>query len=399
MNGNSLNHTALLSATVGGLTAASMLLAIPAGGISSLCLLAVLITKRPVLALAVWGGVYVPVSGLWVFPAFVGPFEYILGGLGLSIAGVIFYGGAGFISWFALRRLPVLILPTALLLAEVTAAHLGLVMAPIGLFAVDSALGAMLSMVTVYGATAFFGFAASILPRLIARPFPVMFGAMMVIGLLPAPSRPEYNGPPIFGVSHRPDALLKWSSPAYAAEMLDTLTTLSVGTAGAGLTVWPENAITSTFDLNEAVASLDPNLFPLLFGITRFERAGSPELRNSAVLVTAEGVQVSDKERLVPVIETGVPFLDHSDLHTGPRKILFLDDGTKVLPLICYEAAFILPRSDLSSHLDVIIILAAESGFAEDLAASIMRRHARARELETGIRVDRVSDIGSEFAH
>ena len=170
---------------------------------------------------------------------------------------------------------------------------------------------------------------------------------------------------------------------------------LAIDTAGAGLTVWPENAVTNTFDLDEAMASLDPDLFPLLFGMTRFEQVGSPELRNSAVLVTAEGVQVSDKVRLVPVIESGVPFLDRSDLHTGPRKILFLDDGTKVLPLICYEAAFVLTGFDLASHPDVIIILAAESGFAEGLAASIMRRHARARELETGIRVDRVSDAAT----
>ena len=392
MSGNSLKHTALLSAAVGGLTAASMLLAIPAGGISSLCLLAVLITKRPVLALAVWGAVYVPVSGLWVFPAFEGSVEYILSGIGLSIAGFLFFGCAGLVSWFALRRAPVLVLPAALLMAEVTAAHLGLVMAPIGLFAVDSALGAMLSLISVYGASAFFGLAASILPRLIARPFPVMFGSMMIIGLLPAPSRPEYNGPPIFGISHRPDSILKWSSPAYAFEMLDTLTVLSADTADAGLTVWPENAITSTFNLDAAIASLDPGLLPLLFGMTRFEHTGSPELRNSAVLVTAGGVQVSDKERLVPVIETGVPFFDYSDLGVGTRDMLLLDDGTKILPLICYEAAFMLTGSDLANHPDVIIILAAESGFVEGLAASIMRRHAKARELETGIRVERVSD-------
>ena len=114
---------------------------------------------------------------------------------------------------------------------------------------------------------------------------------------------------------------------------------------------------------------------------------------------TSEGVQVSDKERLVPVIETGMPFLDYSDLGVGQRKVFLLDDGTKVLPLICYEAAFMVTGSDLAGHSDVIIILAAEAGFAEGLAASIMRRHARARDLETGIRVDRVSDIGSKFAH
>ena len=181
--------------------------------------------------------------------------------------------------------------------------------------------------------------------------------------------------------------------------MLDTLTTLSIDTAGAGLTAWPENAITSTFDLDEAVAPLDHDLFPLLFVMTRFAQSGPPELRNSAVLVTTEGVQVSDKELLVPMIETGMPFLDKSDLGVGSRKMLLLNDGTKILPLICYEAAFLITASELTIHPDVIIILAAEAGFAEGLATSIMRRHARARELETGIRVDRVSDIGSEFAY
>jgi len=399
VNVNSSFQTALYSAAVGGITAASMLLAIPAGGISSLCLLAILITQRPVLALAVWGAVYVPVSGLWVFPAFEGPIEYILGGFGLSLSGFVFYGGSGLISRLVLRRVPVLILPASLLLAEVTAACLGLVMAPVGLFAVDRALGVILALVTVYGATAFFGLVAAILPRFTEWSFPIMFASIMIIGLAPPPGRPDYAGPPIFGISHRPDSVLKWSSTAYASEMLETLTELSADTAGAGLTVWPENAVTSTFDLDEAVASLDPDLFPLLFGMTRYARPGSPELRNSAVLVTAGGVQVSDKERLVPVIETDVPFLDKSDLGTGSREMLLLDDGTKIFPLICYEAAFMLTESDLASHPDVIIILAAEAGFAEGLAASIMRRHARARELETGIRVDRVSDIGSKFAH
>ena len=171
--------------------------------------------------------------------------------------------------------------------------------------------------------------------------------------------------------------------------------TITPDTAGAGLTVWPENSITSTFDLDEAIASLDPDLFPLLFGMTRYARPGSPELRNSAVLVTAEGVQVSDKELLVPVIETGVPFLDHSDLGVGIRKMLLLDDGTKILPLICYEAAFFMTMDRAVNKPDLIVILAAEAGFVETLASSIMRRHAIARELETGIRVERFSDIPS----
>ena len=72
-----------------------------------------------------------------------------------------------------------------------------------------------------------------------------------------------------------------------------------------------------------------------------------------------------------------------------------MDDGTKILPLICYEAAFTLTGFEPAERPGVIIILAAESGFAEGLAVSTMRRHARARELETEVRVERVSDITS----
>jgi len=380
------------SSLLGLITAVAMLLAIPAGGIASLCILARLIERRPIISLVIWGAIYVPVSALWVFPAFDGSFEYALGIAGFTLSGMIFYGGAGVLATLAFRRIPVLIMPAALVMAEVSAASLGLVLAPIGLFAVDGLIGAILAFVTVFGTTALFGLMASILTRHSHSAFPIMFAAMFIIGLAPGPSRPAYNGPPIFGVSHNPDSTRKWSSRAYAAEVLETLKSLSEEKAGTGLTVWPENAITGTFNLDEAVALLDHDQFPILFGMTRFVRAGSPELLNSAVLVTSGGVQVSDKEFLVPVIETGMPYVDNSDLGTGTRKLLVLDDGTTILPLICYEAAFLLNGADLADRPDVIIILAAESGFAESLAYSIMRRHAKARELETGIRVERVSD-------
>ena len=88
--------------------------------------------------------------------------------------------------------------------------------------------------------------------------------------------------------------------------------------------------MTGTFKLEEALAGLDPAQFPILFGMTRFERSGSRELRNSAVLVTSSGVQVSDKEILVPLIEAGNPFIGNSDLGEGTRQVLSLDDGTTV---------------------------------------------------------------------
>lgn len=147
------------------------------------------------------------------------------------------------------------------------------------------------------------------------------------------------------------------------------------------------------FKFEDAVAGLDPAQFPILFGMTRYARDGSPELRNSAVLVTSAGVQVSDKELLVPMIEAGNPITGYSDLGVGARQILTLDDGVTILPLICYEAAFLLNTNVLESEVDLIVVLAAESGFWSEMASSIMRRHARARELESGIRVERVSDI------
>lgn len=374
------------------ITSISMLLAIPAGGIASLCILAKLVEKRPIVSMTIWGAVYVPLSALWVFPAFDGAQEYLLGGLGLMTAGGVFYGGASLIGWVLFRRIPILILPIALAAAELTASSLGLVLAPIGLFAVDNALGFLLAIGTVYGASAFLGFGAALIARYSQHSFALTFGMVFLIGMVPGPSRPAYDGPEIFGISHSPDSSLKWSSKAYAAETLERLKALSAEGAGRGLTVWPENAVTGTFNLEDAVAGLDPAQFPILFGMTRFVQSGSPELRNSVVLVTSAGVQVSDKEILVPLIEAGNPFIGHSDLGEGTRHVLTLDDGTTILPLICYEAAFLLDFGKASTKPDVIIVIAAESGFKRDWATSIMLRHARARELEVGVRTVRVSD-------
>jgi len=382
----------VIVALTGLLTSFSMLLALPAGGIASLCLLARLVKKRPVISLTIWGAVYVPLSALWVFPAFDGPIEVLMGSLGLLISGGMFYGGAGQLAWLLFRRFPILILPVALAAAELTASNLGLVLAPIGLFAVDNALGFILAFFTVYGATALLGFGAALMARYTRHAFAMSFGFVFLIGMFPGPSRPAYDGPEVIGISHSPDSSLKWSSKAYAAESVERLKELSAEGAGSGLTVWPENAVTGTFNLEDAVAGLDPAQFPILFGMTRYARDGSPELRNSAVLVTSAGVQVSDKEILVPVIEAGNWITGFSDLGVGARQILTLDDGTRILPLICYEAAFLLNASFLESEVDLIVVLAAESGFWPDMAGSIMRRHARARELETGIKVERVSD-------
>lgn len=235
-------------ALTGIITSLSMLLAIPAGGIASLCLLAKLVDKRPIVSMTIWGAIYVPLSALWVFPAFDGLQEYLLGGLGLMASGAIFYGGASMLAWLIVRRVPLLILPFALSVAELTASSFGLVLAPIGLFAVDNALGFILAFVTVYGASALLGFVAALVARYTRHAFAMTFGFVFLIGMFPGPARPVYNGPEIFGISHSPDSSLKWSSKLYAAESLERLKALSAEGAGQGLTVWPENAVTGTLN-------------------------------------------------------------------------------------------------------------------------------------------------------
>ena len=44
------------------------------------------------------------------------------------------------------------------------------------------------------------------------------------------------------------------------------------------------------------------------------------------------------------------------------------------------------------SKADLILVLSAEAGFLQGFVSSIVDRHVRARELETGLRVVRVSD-------
>lgn len=87
-----------------------------------------------------------------------------------------------------------------------------------------------------------------------------------------------------------------------------------------------------------------------------------------------------------------MPFFSETDLITGTRRILTLANGTRILPLLCYEAAFPVPDKDLDGKPDIVIVLAAETGFWQRMTGAIAARHALARELETGIRVLRVSD-------
>ena len=382
----------LQAAVLGLLTALAMLLNSSPGGIATIVLLARVMKRQPVSALTAWGATYVPVTAVWALSALDGPVEMAGAVLGYALCGAGFYGGAEFLCSRLLRAYPSLVLGVALGIAEASAAALGLVMAPIGLSAVNGSLGYLVAWFSVIGASLIIGVAASVAERYIRFAFPVVLLVSYLLSQVPGPARPEYDGPLIYGIAHNPDPKLKWSSPAHAAENLERLQEMSDIVAGDGLIVWPEGAVTGTFDLGEAISKLDPSHLPLLFGMTRYNSEGSPDLRNSAVLVTEDGVQVSDKEWLVPFYEGGVPFVYASDLEPGTRQILTLPNGTRILSLICFEMfmprAWILGRPDA----DLIVVLSAEAGFLQGVFSSIADRHARARELETGLRVILVGD-------
>lgn len=382
----------LQAAAVGLLTALAMLLNSSPLGIASIVLLSRLVTSQQARALAIWGAIYVPVTAVWTLPALSGVFEMAGAVVGYALCGGFFYGGAGLLSSRLLRAYPLLVLGTSLGVAEASSAALGLVMAPVGLFAVDGALGYLVAWFSVIGASGSIGFAASVAERYVRFAIPVVVLMVLVLSQVPGPQRPDYGGPPIYGISHNPDPKLKWSSPSHADEYFDRLHTMSDLVVGDGLTVWPEGAVTETFDLGEAISKLDPNHLPLLFGMTRYSREGSPDLRNSAVLVTEDGVQVSDKEQLVPFYEGSIPFLYDSDLEPGTRRILILPDGTRILPLICFEVFIPKPWFLGGSEADLILVLSAEAGFQPGVISTISGKHVRARELETGLRVVRIGD-------
>lgn len=377
----------LQAAVLGLLTALAMLLISSPGGIATIVLLARVMKRQPARAMASWGTGFVPVTAVWTLPVLDGPVEMAGAVVGYSLCGAGFYGGAGYLCSRLLRAYPSLVLGVALGIAEASAAALGLVMAPIGLFAVNRLLGHLVAWFSVIGASVVIGLAASVAERYMRFAFPVVLLVSYLLCLVPGPARPEYDGPPIYGIAHDPDPTLKWSSPDHAAENLERLQEMSDLVAGDGLIVWPEGAVTGTFDLGEAISKLDPSHLPLLFGMTRYSREGSPELRNSAVLVTKDGGQVSDKERLVPFYEGSVPFVYDSDLKPGARRNLSLPDGTKILPLICFEVFMPRPWFTKPTDADLIVVLSAEVGFLPRFVTSLVERHVKARELETGLRV------------
>ena len=132
---------------------------------------------------------------------------------------------------------------------------------------------------------------------------------------------------------------------------------------------------------------------PLLFGMMRFAGDAGPEVVNSAVLVDGGQVQATDKVQLAPWVERSIPFLRQTDVRPGRRTIVELGDGTRLLVLICYEGFFPI-NSEIAA--DAVIVIAAETGFADWQTKAVRERHRIARSLETDLPVIWVSDRESD---
>ena len=359
--------------------------------LTSLVTLACIIKRVGHRAMPAWGAAYVLTSGLWLFPAAHGPVELVSMIVGLPLAGALFYGTIYIVS-LQVPRLPwELAFGISVCQAEWLAAQAGLSVAPVGLASIGSGAEWLVAGVGVYGASGIIATVAAILARVgvagLGLAIPVAFGAMII----PTVPSPLDGGPEYAAIRTNPDAIEKWTSITAAAE-LEAMIDLSRRKSGT-LTIWPENAVRTTLRIDTAVAAIPEDIRPVLFGMTHVD----PETngyRNSAVLVGTDGsVQMTTKTALVPITEGGVFVPSREALETGARSRLILGDGRQVLALLCYEAAFRIPKADLED-VDTIFILAAESGFWQPVGSAIMNRHARVRELETGINVEKISDYG-----
>lgn len=376
-------------------------------GFTGLCLLMAAASFAPARVMTLWGAIYVPISGFWLAPALDAGFELVGGFVLLAVIGAVLYGWTAavlFTLWqiiylrWSLQPLFVSLgravaFGLSVVLAEWIAAIAGLVLAPIGLLAVYGGHSWLVAGLGVFSAGGVLvGLAACVVFSFAYRPAisACIFALVLLLGLMSGPERPALPAILISAISHDPDPRGKWT-PDGSVQVYDALVQASGGN-DADLVIWPENAVTVTFDLDQIVDAPPLGERAHLFGMTRYAGPDGPALVNSAVLLEDGQVQASDKVHLVPVIERSMPFFSQSDLITGTRRILTLANGIRILPLLCYEAAFPVPDRDLDDTPDIIIVLAAETGFWQRMTGAIAARHARARELETGIRVVRVSD-------
>jgi apolipoprotein N-acyltransferase len=181
--------------------------------------------------------------------------------------------------------------------------------------------------------------------------------------------------------------------------------------------IWPETAIpfilTENPDALVRIADVLQDGQILIAGAVRTENDGAaqaPRYYNSVYVIDSQGqiIGAADKVHLVPFGEY-LPFeafwnriglrsiaaeIPGGYSAAATHHILVMPDGTKLLPLICYEVIFPDETAALASQVDAIVNLTNDGWFGYTPGPWQHFFQARLRAVETGLPVIRDSNSG-----
>ena len=345
------------------------------------------LTNLPFYGLLAFGALYMVGSSVWFFPGTEGLGQLFGAVLGTLFIGVVFHG----LPHILLKhRLGWLEWPFAITAAEYLASQIGLVGVPLGLVGLHSPFGYLASFGSLMITSVALCFAIAVAVRISWTLGPICLAiipAYLVVGL-------PYEQPAlpldVAAIQHNPPSVEKWH-PETAPRILADLIARTEEAGSVDLVVWPENAVTTTFDLQDALSQVRDLDVPLLFGMTRYRDEARHDFVNSAILRVGGNVQLSNKQALVPVIESGLPPMIDPVIHPADRHIFELPNGMRFLTLLCYEVSFPIPKKDREG-VSFIVVISAETGLFTQMTAQVYDNMAIARSLETGIPVLRVGD-------
>lgn len=339
------------------------------------------------LGLIVFGASYMCASSTWFFPGTNSIQELALAVFGTAAVGAVFHG------------LPNLVLrwkygwtfwPLLITASEQGASHLGLVGVPLGLVGLHTPIGALATLGSLTITSIVLGYIV-MMPMALPKLKYVFLGGIVVLYVVGLPIEQKPMPIKIGAISHNPPSDVKWN-PETAPTILADLLERSKAHEDADLIVWPENAVTTTFSISEALAQVREVDTSLLFGMTRYREEDDYDFINSAILKLGDEHQISNKQRLVPVIEAGLPPIKKPAVLPAERRIFEMPGGTRFLTILCYEVSFSIPKTDLEG-VDFVIVISAETGMFRGMTNQVYGNMAIARSLETGLPVQRVSDV------
>lgn len=342
--------------------------------------------KRSLFGLAFFGAGYMCASSTWFFPGTSSFGELCLAIFGTAALGLLFHGVPNMVLCW---RFGWTIWPLLVTGAERVASEFGMVGVPLGLVGLHTPFGALASLGSLMLTSIALAYVI-VLPLAVKKSFYPSIGVLVAGYLIGMPLELKQMPINIGVVSHNPPSGAKWH-PDVAPTVLQGLLERSKQHTDVDLIVWPENAVTTTFSIDEALEQVRSIEKPLLFGMTRYKDLEDYRFINSAVLKTGANHQITNKKRLVPVIEGGLEPFKVASILPEARNILELPNGKRFLVLLCYEVSFSIPREDLE-HVDFIIVISAETGMFTKMTNQVYGNMAIARSLETGLPIIRVSD-------